>query len=230
MSDNNSPVFSLIHPSRGRCQMAIETAKLWAANADNPKQIQYILSLDNDESELTCYKNNFIRTNNLFKEVIFSVSGNKNVVQAANAGAKYATGGIFVLLSDDFSCPENWDSFILENIDIEKEEALAVNDGLQPTTKTILTLPIMTKLLYQHLSYIYYPEYSGIKADDDLAQTCLAMNCLRVNKSKTFQHLHWVNKKKERDETNNRHDNPEGWELGNRIFQQRKSINFGIVK
>lgn len=228
MADNNSPVFSLIHPSRGRAQMAFETAKLWAANAANPKAIQYILSLDNDEPMIDDYENIFHYIRNLFGEFIISKADNQNVVQAANSGAKHAIGNVLVLMSDDFSCPENWDSFILENIDSEKEEALAVHDGLQPTHNTILTLPIITKKLYDKLQYIYYPAYSGIKADDDLAQTCLAMNCLKVNKSKTFQHNHWANKKKERDATNNRHDNPDGWELGNRIFQQRKEINFGV--
>lgn len=222
------PDISIIHPSRGRNLMAFETAKLWAVNAVNPKEIQYILSLDTDEPSIVDYKNNFNHIRNLFGIAGLSVDNNQNVVKAANAGAKYAIGKVLVLISDDFSCEKGWDKFILENIDSEKEEALAVNDGLQPIGNDILTLPIITNKLYQKLGWIYYPEYSGIKADDDLAQTCLAMNCLKRNYNMVFNHLHWVNNKKPRDETNNRHDNPEGWKLGNRIFEERKAINFGV--
>lgn len=220
--------FTLIHPSRQRPEMAFETAKLWAYNATHQRRIQYILSLDNDEPELKKYQDCFYHLKRYFGQSEIVMANNKNVVMAANSGATKAIGEIFILISDDFKCETGWDDYILENINPEKEEALRVNDGLQPIEKMILTLPILTKKLYHKLGFIYYPEYSGIKADDDLAEICLAMKCLKRDFSKVFQHDHWVNKKKGRDSTNDRHDNPEGWELGKQIFEKRKKTNFGI--
>ena len=50
----NKPI-SIIHPSRQRPLMAYETYKKWMTNAVNPPEVEYILSVDNDDPTLQQY-------------------------------------------------------------------------------------------------------------------------------------------------------------------------------
>lgn len=216
---------SIIHPSRGRPKMAIETARKWIKNASGKHEFDYVLSLDNDDIKLSEYYQKF----NSFGAT-FTVRNNNNVVDAMNAGAKIAHGEILVCISDDFDCEPGWDEFIVSQLDIEKEQALKVNDCYTEPSNLILTMPVMTKKLYDKLGFVYYPEYSGMFADNDLAEMCSTMNVLKVNYEKKFEHLHWLFGKTERDETSYRHDNPEGWKLGDGLIQKRRANNFGVEK
>jgi len=219
---------TLLHPSRGRSKMAFEAVNEWSSKATNSKSIQYILSIDEDEPDRIGYEGLIGGIHGLFGQVGIVVSKNKNVVEAANNGALLAKGGVIVLMSDDFSCCENWDTFIIENIDPEKEEALQINDGAWPEHRHILTLPIITKKLYDKLGYIYPNMYEGWGADNDLGEHCHAMGILKKNYIKPFIHRHWRLGTREKDGTDSRHDTPEKAMIGNDILTGRRKRNFDI--
>ncbi len=220
------PNISIIHPSRGRVLMAYFCYKQWMENATYKNNIQYILSVDYDDPALAGYTSIAVSHSN----IKLVVNGNNNVVDAMNTGSKYAKNEILVCVSDDFSCFEGWDEWIIENINPENKEALGVYDGLQPTTAKIMTLPIITKKLYDELGYIYDPRFIGMYADNFLAEKCIAMGVYKENKTKTFFHSHWCTGKRQKDETNLRHDNPKSWEVGLEILRQERLINFGVKK
>lgn len=222
------PTISLIHPSRSRAKMALETLSKWATNAVDLKSIQYILSIDLDEPDWEGYGSLINYATKTFGKVAVSVSDNNNVVQAANSGAEMAKGKVLVLLSDDFDCAERWDEFILQNIDPNKEQALRVSDGLQADTSPILTLPIVTKKLYDKLQCLYYHEFTGMYADNWLYEKCKAMGCIRENFTKQFLHKHWINHHRPKDATAERHHNPKGFIDGKRILEEQRKINFGL--
>ncbi len=210
------PLISIIHPSRGRPEMAFETFKKWFGNWGGNGLIQYILSIDTDDK--SDYKN-------LIDSGVLIVSNeNNNVVDAMNSGAKLAAWPILVCISDDFDCPQNWDELILQNIDPEKEEALRINDTIMKFD--CMSLPIMTKKLYDKLGYIYYPKYTGLFADTDLLEQCKRMGVLKTNIDLIFPHNHYINGKAKFDATYARHNNKKSFELGKRIFDQRKLNNF----
>ncbi len=221
---------TIIHVSRGRSSMAFETAKLWAAHAVKPKDIQYILSIDNDEPELRQYEDWYYKARYFFGQTNIAMDDNNNVVQAANHGAKLAVGELIILISDDFQCPESWDEYLLGLIDTTQKEALQINDGIMGDGVDILTLPILTKKLVDELGYIYNPLYTGIMADQDLGYMCREMGVLKKDFTKSFFHIHWRNKKREKDETDNRHENQLSWALGKAVFSKRQKQNFGVVK
>lgn len=215
---------SIIHPSRGRTSLAFRCWDEWTSNANNKQNIEYILSCDIDDKDLVGYYGIQKRCNTKI-----SVQSNNNVVQAMNSGAKLATGEVIVGVSDDFGCFQGWDDFILRNIDPEKEEALSINDGLQPETTLIMTLPIITKKLYDRLGYIYNPKYLGMMADNDLAERCAAMGVLKTNRSKVFMH-NWRTNGNIKDETSGRHDNPLSWSTGYIVLQSERQNNYGLNK
>ena len=226
----NNILLSILHPSRNRSSMAFETAKKWAEMASDKKNIQYILSIDNDEPDLRSYENNYLSLIGLFGKCNVVMDDNKNVVQAMNIGARMSVAEIIVGISDDFLPPENWDLHILSNIDIEKEQALQINDGLQPMNKDLLTMPIITRKLYNTLNFIYPVEFSGIYADNWLGEYCAARGILKKVSDKIYSHLHWVRGHYQKDSTNMRHDCPDGWRLGERLIAEARKNNYGIIK
>lgn len=228
---------SIIHPSRGRSQMAFETAKLWAKNASNPENIQYILSMDRDDPEHDAYMKLFgplvDNTEKIFGIGVGVFNNNKNVVDAMNTPIGLVKGEIIIGLSDDFSCEPGWDDYILALLAPDgntKEEALQVYDGNLEMSKHVLTLPILTKKLVDKLGYIYYPKYNGWAADQDLGEMCNAMGILKKDDTKLFEHLHWRNNKRPQDGTDGRHDNFEQNQKGRAILELRRQNNFGITK
>lgn len=223
-------MITLLHPSRNRPDMAFETAKTWAAYAVNRKDIQYILSIDNDEPQMKKYQDNYYHLQNLFGMVNISVCNNKNIVQAMNAPIHLALGNIIVGMSDDFYPPQLWDQHLLARLDTEKEEALQVNDGRIGIEHTILTIPILTKKLLDKIGYIYCPEYTGWGADNDIAEMCNELGVLQKDYSITFEHRHWRNEKRKKDDTDNRHDSPEGARFGNDKLAERRLNNYGLQK
>ena len=47
---------SVIYPSRGRAAICKETLSKWVTLAKNPTEIEWILSIDEDEPQLVAYK------------------------------------------------------------------------------------------------------------------------------------------------------------------------------
>jgi len=153
---------TLIHPSRGRALKAKQTLDYWMERASGNNEIEHILSLDKDDNQVEQYIIQFNGKSKIF------IEENDSVVMAANRIALEATGDIFLYLSDDFKCPLNWDKLIINKIGLREICMLRVNDKLQPMDNCVLTIPIMTKGLYNLLGYFFYPEYKSMWVDCDL--------------------------------------------------------------
>lgn len=212
-------MISIIHPTR-RLTKAMKCMTKWIGLADNPKDIEYILSIDaDDNTEL--YLAILEAARAYVKRFQIVIENNENVVQAMNEGARAATGDILVCISDDFVCPQGWDSIIKANINIEKEEALKINDGISKITDMILTMPILTKKLYNTLGYVYYPEYIGMFADNDLAELCEKMGVLK-KMDVLFKHEHWLTNHYKKDAVNERHHNNTSLAQGSSLLRRRR--------
>ena len=155
-------LISLIHPSRGRPFKAKQTIDNWMAKSSKRNKIEHILSLDKDDRKINSYKV-------FFKDAL--IFDNSCVVEATNKAAAISKGEILIYLSDDFDCPNNWDSMILEYF---KDEPLLlkVDDKLQPFHTDVVTIPIINRLLYDELGYLLNPLYKSMYVDQDLYWTC----------------------------------------------------------
>ena len=206
-------LISLIHPSRGRPQKAYETLLNWSKKST--VDLEHILSLDMDDPYLDEYKSLFTH---------YIVNDNGCMVEAANLAAQESKGDILVYLSDDFDCPENWDSLILAKTLGFKNWVLKVDDCLQKFSVPILTIPIMSRSVYKHLGYFWHPLYKSMFVDEDLYWTC--KQWLIEAPSLKFPHLHPANGKAKNDETYRR--SAKNWGQGKAVFQRRKSKNFPV--
>jgi len=210
---------SVIHPSRNRPERASNVFKEMITKADKPELIEYIISIDNDETK--DYTN---ISSGIFSPATL-VSDNRYCVGAINNGAKASTGKILMVASDDFDeWPQGWDTLIRDAFKGYKCKMLKTNDGSQGW---IATLPIMDRALYERLGYIYNPEYLHMFCDTDLSSVCDLLDATIYRLDIIFKHNHYT-KLKNKDSINERNDAT--WNQGEAIYLRRWRENFGLDK
>ena len=211
---------TLLHPSRGRAQKAQQTFDLWLKKSSGKLDIQHIVSVDESDPQRKEYED-------LFPTSRVLVRDNDCVVEATNRAARFATGDILIYLSDDFTCPENWDLLLAAKfIGTKKPMLLQVRDGINEAEVECLTIPVMNKQLYKKLGYFWHPAYRSMFVDNDLYHTCKNNGWLSLTPELVFEHEHWINKKAEVDETYKKSE--ANWKQGEAVFNTRKEQNFPI--
>ena len=217
---------SLIHPSRGRPKQANQTYLKWMSNVSKDNMVDHYLSLDQSDPNLAAYKQNF----NGLTHVL--TNNNDCVVHATNAAAKISTGDLLVYLSDDFDCPPEWDLLIAKEVEKRNFKprydkfVLKVDDCLQNFNARVLTIPIMSRALYEHLQYFWYPEYKSMFTDMDLFEVCNRMGVIINATELKFEHKHYSVGKAQNDEIYQRTNS--FWKHGQRLYNLRRRKNFGI--
>lgn len=191
--------------------MALKTANYWLTSAEDESDIEHIFCLDYSDQKSSTY------------HIIdrYVLADNDCVVQAVNRGAEIAKGDILVYLSDDFRCPNGWDRIIRTNIPNPSERVmLKFDDGVQHMDTTVLTVPVMSRGLYNHLGYFFNPLYKSQWVDVDLYfETRDFMKKIDV----VFKHHHYSVMKQQPDETNRRND--ANWQQGKEVWENRKKQN-----
>lgn len=209
--------YSIIHPSRSRADIAKETIKIWLGNAKNPQDIEYILSVDINDPQLSRYKK-------LSAELGIKthVAMNKSAIEAINRAAKKTTGRILVVVSDDFLCEPDWDVKLLKELEGKEDFIVKTQDGIQDW---IITLPVLDRKYYERFGYVYFPEFHHLWVDAELF--CVAWMTDKIIMSDLlFEHQHYSTGKSEKDAINNKNDKT--WSQGQKLFNKRKAINFGL--
>lgn len=208
-----TPKISVIHPSRNRPFEAFLAYNSWLSKADN--KFEYILSLDNSESEIKQYKSWATPC-----DVI--QSNNKTAIEAINKAAKISKGKIIIVISDDFDCPEHWDTLLLEALKDKSDFVVKTQDGIQ---KTLITLPIMDRMFYNRFGYIYQPDYIHMGCDVELTAVGLMLGKF-INLPLMFTHNHYSVGKSQKDAINEKNDLT--YAHGDMILNEHRKNNFGI--
>lgn len=199
---------SIIHPSRSRSEIANKVKQEWIDKADN--EIEYIFSLDIDDVQATKYEGRSI------------FNKNRSAIDAINKGAEVAKGDLLIVVSDDFSCPEHWDTLLIEALKGKSDYCAKTLDGLQPT---LMTLPIMDRVYYNRFGYIYYPEYRHMFCDQEMTAVAHMLG-KAIRLPIFFPHNHYTTGKFKRDAITAR--NNATWQQGEKLFNERLKFNFGI--
>lgn len=217
---------SLIHPSRSRPEKAKATYNFWMQNSSGQIEIEHILSLDFSDPMNEDYE--AFGSNSKI-----TIDHNTCVVEATNQAAKIATGDILIYLSDDFKCPHLWDTALFKSFnktvyssEINLPRLIKVDDCLQPFDVCVLTIPIMTKALYEKLGYFWHPSYKSMFVDEDLYWTCANNNWIIFAPDLKFPHEHPDNGMAQNDETYKRSAN--NWDQGKAVFAKRKLEGFPL--
>lgn len=219
-------MISVLHPSRGRPEMAYNARQQWVRTSSKP--FEHIMSLDQDDEKIMAYrKHPYSESHRIL------INRNRSVVDAVNNAARVCIGDLIVVMSDDFVAPQGWDEIVWEKYmflkDLSKSNlvAILVGDGIQ-TDLTTMTLPIVSKALYQRLGFIYHPDYFSVFADNDITETCRELGCLSVHPDIVFEHHHYLNGKNKIDATYRRENSSEAFSIGRKVYDRRKAKHFNI--
>ena len=200
--------------------MASDACNEWLQKASGLHQIDYILSLDTDDPTRHDYKRLPFPENSII------ISENRSIVDAVNTAAKLSEEpDVYVVMSDDFGCPDQWDSLIAQQMDGRLDCVLHVHDG---NSGDLATLPIVGKDYYKEAGFIYFPEYFSMFCDTDLTYCARAKGKLIDARHIQFEHRHYSNGKNAFDETYKRENSQMAWNIGEAIFNKRLAINFGV--
>lgn len=209
---------SIIHPSRGRADIAFKAFATWVTKADNFEAIQYILSIDEDNCRP--YYETFFHYDS---EIEICLRPNKTAIEAINNAAKIATGDLIIAISDDFDCPEHWDTLLLEALAGKEDFLVKTQDGLQ---KTLITLPLMDRKYYERFGYIYHPDYSHMHCDEEMTIVGHMLGRV-ITLDLMFEHKHYSTGKFKKDAISERNDAT--WAHGQRTLDRHALNNFGIA-
>lgn len=205
---------SLIHPSRSRPKEALTTSAAWLSRAYNSLYIEYILSLDTSDPRLNDYHDA------LRKQSI--VNDNRSAIQAINKAAEKATGDLLIVISDDFSCEQDWDVKLLDALHGKEDFIVKTPDGYQ---KTLITLPIMDRKYYERFGYIYHPDYKHLWCDTEMTVVGHMLGRV-IDVDVLFEHMHHSLGKSKKDKISEKNDAT--WQQGKRVFHERLKSNFGV--
>lgn len=210
---------SILHPSRSRPIEALNTMVHWLQNIVYPQQWEYILSVDSNDPELKGYEALDLKGAQNMRMI---VNDNQNIVQAANQAARLASGGIFILVSDDFLCFNGWNQVIREALK-GKSGVLKTFDGIQ---RWIVTLPIMTRDYYEELGYFYHPSFAHMFCDTHMTQVADLKKKLIIRNDIVFKHNHYSIGGQPKDAVNIKADTT--WAEGEKVFLQECKNKFGL--
>jgi len=212
---------SLLHPSRNRPKLAAKACRKWLESSVDQSNIEYILSLDTDESMVTEY---FLEFKDLLEKIKVIYNPNRSAIDAINNAAKESTGDLLIVVSDDFDCPQLWDNFLRQELKDKEDFIVKVRDGIQDF---IITIPIMDRKYYERFNYIYYPEYLHMFCDSELSSVAYMLE-KTIYLDAMFLHKHYITGMAHRDHIHIKNDST--WKQGEDLFKARKEINFGLTK
>ncbi|MFN8642716.1 MAG: hypothetical protein U0802_14070 [Candidatus Binatia bacterium] len=211
--------FGLLHPSRGRPDLAAQAIAEWTAKRSGEHPVDHVLSIDADD-DVVGYRRVAEATG-----VRLVVNPNRSIVDAANAAARASTGDLLIVVSDDFGCPDGWDRALAEVVGERRDVAVLVHDEIDGR---ILTLPIIGRALYEELGYVYHPAYFSMFVDEDLTCTAAAMGRLVDARHLVFPHRHYSVGRSALDATYARQNSHAAWWHGWRVIEKRRASNFGL--
>ena len=217
---------SLILPSRQRPIQAMQVLKEWVENCDNLDNLEIIVSTDESDTGSLYRECQYKKTTLGIEQICNSrviCNPNNNLVQAANAGAKEATGDILILISDDFACIEHWDTHLLKEIGGTTDFVLMTKDGTPD--QTILTLPLMDRVYYERYGYVYHPAYKHLFSDTHLMSVAQLTGKL-IQSNLEFKHNHYTLTGGKADEVS--HKANKTWAEGETLYLNFSYTNFGI--
>ena len=208
---------SILHPSWKRPEMAMECYREWMIKADNIDEIEYILSLSDIDPHLSKYKEIFAGS-----EAKLIYSETNGLITQANAAAEVSLGNLLVTVSDDFSCPPNWDKILLEALEGKSDYLVKTDDGAQPW---IITLPIMDRAYYIRFGYVYHPAYHHMFCDTEMTHVGAILGKI-ITVNALFPHNHYTTGAMVRDEVNIQNDAT--WAQGEELYFSRIQKNFDL--
>ena len=118
----------------------------------------------------------------------FYYADHKDKIAACNADIKYFNFDILFLISDDMIPQvQDFDEIIVDDMNThfkDRPGALHYPDGFNNnSSKSVITLTIMNKALYDYFGYVYHPDYKSFFCDAEFTRKVYRIGaCVYHNK------------------------------------------------
>lgn len=145
---------SLLHATK-RPEAAKACQKLWLERAENPANIEIITCVDADDEA----------GKEAFPDAVLNTG--EGVCPAWNEAAEHATGDVFVVLDDDWECPQGWDQ-IIESYMCNGADILHVGD--KHRKDQLICHPIISKRFFEAMGYLWHPLFRSVYCDNWMSE------------------------------------------------------------
>jgi len=232
---------SLLLATYGRPQQAVDIFKRWVNNADRPRDVEFLLGMDDIDNTVVDYYNAFnVDEINKIGRFEINIGTSRNIVQALNRVAKTIsdTSELIMQISDDMDTIPSWDTELfkmLDGVDNFKDPKYIVacdgvdnlpgvhHDGIERCCYVMIN-----RAFYNRLGYLLYEEYSGLGADEDLFAVARLLNAIVDARHLYFNHMRWESSGAKVDDTYLRSSNTDIYWKGQKILLERKARNFDL--
>lgn len=208
-------LISLLHPTRLRPEKSLATIERWVSQAGC--EIDVVVSLDTDDPLFPLYQKLYTTTDH---RII--INNNRSAVDAVNNAAKEAKGDVFIVVSDDFDCPNNWGPQLLKIIHGKTDYVIKVNDGIQ---RWIITLPILDRVYYERYNYVYHPDFKHMFVDTYFTHQAEAQGRIIKAEHLDFIHNHYSVRRGKKDAVSYKADST--WNQGKSVYLRLVRENYG---
>jgi hypothetical protein len=198
-------------------------------------KIIVVVSMDTDDSTMN---NNPMRNYLNGKrrdgiDVIFSYSNERGKIAAINRDIPTTEWDVLISTADDMEPVENdWDDIIAQDMTSHFPDLNgSLNYNNDPRLeakgtegfKTLITLPVIGRKLYDRFGYVYHPQYKSEWCDNEQTEVFEQLGVLvHINRRPI------VHKWAENQDALMQYNMQVGTSHDREVYNQRKSINFGL--
>ena len=200
-------LISVLHPSRGRPDMAQAAWDMMIGNMATAIDIEHIVCVDSDDSEAQYYPMDII------------MNAGETMVDALNTAFAHSKGQIIVTLFDDITFPAGWDAMLLERY----QEGKLYRIGGHPGGLQIVCAGCAS--VFNEWQYVYYPGYISMYADNDYQDHGEYENRF-IDADFAVEHSHPTSGTAEWDETYRRQNSQKAYHLGAKVYKRRIACSF----
>jgi len=224
-----SILFSLCHATRRLPDGWKPAVQAWFDNCDRPETVEHILGIHVDSGAFVYtpfFPSSRLAVNHMRS---CSVDNWNQAARESNPESK-----ILITLADDLFPSPHWDTELLWLIspDFDHEAVFDVDSG---ASNGLISHGIMTRAYFNRLTRdygyqggIWYPEYLGMRVDDDLTMLARKDGVVIPAKHLRFEHRHPQYGTAEWDDVYRLQHSEESFRIGDQVLERRKK-EFGII-
>jgi hypothetical protein len=227
----------LKYPTRHRPMKFMENLNAYLKKISGKHKITVVITMDIDDSSMNNNPMRYYMNNKNTGEdisVTFSYGNSEGKIAAINRMVPTTDWDIILSTADDMVPVEDgWDDIIVQDMIREFPDLNgALNYNNDPRLeakgaegfKTLITLPVIGRKLYDRFGYIYHPAYKSEWCDNEQTEVFEKLGVLRHIDRRPIVHK-WA----ENQDALMQRNMQIGASVDCRTFEQRKAMNFELA-
>jgi hypothetical protein len=190
----------LKYPTRHRPIKFMNNLNAYLDKASGKHKITVVITMDIDDSSMNNNPLRYYMTNKIKNgfDVAFSYGNSEGKIAAINRGVPTTDWDIIISTADDMEpVVQGWDDIIVQDMMREFPDldgALNYNNDPRLEAKgaegfkTLITLPVIGRKLYDRFGYIYHPSYKSEWCDNEQTEVFEKLGVLRHINSRPIIH------------------------------------------